>query len=223
VSQVQLELLQAGLAAGVALLTLLLTWFVSTRVTTTWNLRQKQRELALSSADQFYALYGEFFAIWKLWDQHLRSAAEQPPEESARTRDELLERTLAAESGVEAMLLKLTGQQRLSTEQLHALGSFRQGYQTLRQRIREGRPMGWNWDAQREYAAFKFLAARVSQALLAWRPGEQPDAAEQYRNFRIVTANYWERRWVQTAVAQGCDTTPWRPAPVGAPPPEPPA
>jgi hypothetical protein len=211
VSAVELEFLQAGLAAGVALITLVLTWFVTTRVTANWNLRQKQRELALSSADQFYALYGEFFAIWKLWDQHLRSAADLPADGAAETRQQLLERTLAAESGVEAMLLKLTGQQVLDADQLAALGSFRQGYQTLRERIRHGRPMGWNWDSEREYAAFKFLASRVSQTLLAWVPAKVPTAAEHYRNFRKVTANYWEPRWVETAMAQGCDTTVWRP------------
>jgi hypothetical protein len=211
VSQVELEFLKAGLAAGVALITLVLTWFVTTRVTASWNLRQKQRELALSSADQFYTLYGEFFAIWKLWDQHLRSSADPPAQGRDDTRQALLERTLAAESGVEAMLLKLTGQQTLDVDQLGALGSFRQGYQTLRNRILENRPMGWNWDAQREYAAFKFLASSVSQALLSWTPTRTPTAAEHYRNFRMVTANYWERRWVQTAIAQGCDTTSWRP------------
>jgi hypothetical protein len=188
VSAVELEFLQAGLTAGVALITLVLTWFVTTRVTTTWNLRQKQRELALSSADQFYALYGEFFAIWKLWEQHLRSAADLPAPGAAETRQELLERTL------------------------DALGSFRQGYQTLRERIRNGRPMGWNWDSEPEYAAFKFLASRVSQTFLSWAPAKIPTAAEHYRNFRKVTANYWEPRWVETAMAQGCDTTVWRPA-----------
>jgi hypothetical protein len=213
VSEVELELLKAGLAAGVALLTLVLTWFVTTRVTASWNLRQKQRELALSSADQFYRLYGEFFAIWKLWDQHLRTEADAPAQGTPDTRQALLERSLAAESGVEAMLLKLTGQQALDADQLGALGSFRQGYQTLRDRIRENKPLGWNWDSQREYAAFKFLASRVSQALLSWAPARTPTPAEHYRNFRTVTANYWEARWVQTAIAQGCDTTSWRPAP----------
>jgi len=213
VNQVELELLKAGLATCVALITLVLTWFVTTRVTTSWNLRQKQRELALSSADQFYALYGEFFAIWKLWDQHLRSAADPPTQRQDEARLKLLERTLAAEAGVEAMLLKLTGQQVLDAGQLGALGSFRQGYQTLRERIRKNKPMGWNWDAEPEYAAFKFLAARVSQTLLSWVPTRTPTAAEHHRNFRVVTANHWEPRWVEAALAQGCDTTPWHPTP----------
>jgi hypothetical protein len=213
VTQVELELLKASLAAGVALITLLLTWFVSTRVTTTWNLRQKQRELALSSADQFYSLYGEFFAIWKLWDEHLRSSDGDTTGSSVRAKSHLLERALAAESGIEAMMLKLTGQQILSKDQLYALGSFRQGYQTLRERIKHGEPMGWNWDSQPEYAAYKFLASAVSQALVSWRPSEQPNAAEHYNNFRIVTANYWEQQWIQTAQAQGCKTISWRPKP----------
>jgi len=210
-SEVQLEFLKAGLSAGVALLTLVLTWFVTTRVTANWNLRQKQRELALSSADQFYTLYGEFFAIWKLWDQHLRTASKEPLDSSAGTRSQLLDRTLAAESGVEAMMLKLTGQQTLTTDDLYALGSFRQAYQTLREHIRRGTPLGWNWDSHPEYAAFKFLASRVSQLLLSWTPSKAPPVADHYRYFRIVTANYWEPRWTETAQAQGCATTSWKP------------
>jgi hypothetical protein len=209
-SPTKLELLKATLSAGVALITLTLTWFVTTRVTTSWNIRQKQRELALSSAEQFYALYGEFFAIWKLWDQHLRSGA---PKSSSGDDpgSQLLRRTLAAEAGVEAMLLKLTGQQVLSHDELYALGSFRQGYQTLRGRIRQGKPIGWNWDSHPEYAAFKYLASQVSQALLSWRSTKLPSPADQYHNFRIITANYWEQKWVQIAQAQGCNSTSWTP------------
>ena len=33
-----------------------------------WNTRQKQRELDLSTAQTFHRLYGEFFAVWKLWN-----------------------------------------------------------------------------------------------------------------------------------------------------------
>ena len=36
-----------------------------------WTIRQKKRESLLATTDQFYAAYGEFFAVWKLWGQTL--------------------------------------------------------------------------------------------------------------------------------------------------------
>jgi uncharacterized protein with ACT and thioredoxin-like domain len=52
---------------GVALLTLLLGWLVGTRITSRWEEDKKRRELRLEALSRFYELYGEFYAVWKLW------------------------------------------------------------------------------------------------------------------------------------------------------------
>src|SRR5262245_31485221 len=59
-------------ASGLALL--IIGWLVGQRLTVSWNLRQKYKEIDLATARDFHALYGEFFAIWKLWDYYLRDA-----------------------------------------------------------------------------------------------------------------------------------------------------
>ena len=68
----KLELLKAILTLGISLLTIALGWFVGQRLNVRWNLRQKQRELDLTTAHDFHMLYGEFFAIWKLWNYSLK-------------------------------------------------------------------------------------------------------------------------------------------------------
>ena len=47
------ELFKAGLTAIITVLGLILTWFFGLKFTTQWNIRQKQRELDLSAAEQF--------------------------------------------------------------------------------------------------------------------------------------------------------------------------
>ena len=49
-------------------------WIIGLRLTYKWNVRQKRRELQLSATHQFYAAYGEFFAVWKLWNRLDRSS-----------------------------------------------------------------------------------------------------------------------------------------------------
>ncbi len=49
------------------ILTIILGGLVGNRLSVMWAIRQKRRELQLSAASQFYQLYGEFFAVWKLW------------------------------------------------------------------------------------------------------------------------------------------------------------
>lgn len=67
-TQDALEFLKAGLNLAVAVTTLGLTWIVGARFTTAWNIRQKKKESDLAAAQEFYRLYREFFANWKLWN-----------------------------------------------------------------------------------------------------------------------------------------------------------
>ena len=74
----------------VALITLTLGWFVGSRISNHWTLIQRRKELDLETAQTFHKLYGEFFALWKLWNYFIHDiGAEALPEAS---RWELLNR-----------------------------------------------------------------------------------------------------------------------------------
>lgn len=58
----------------VAFFAALLTVGLGPWLASRWNFFLKQRELDLAAVHQFYGLYGEFFAVWKLWHSALRAA-----------------------------------------------------------------------------------------------------------------------------------------------------
>jgi hypothetical protein len=62
------EFVNAIPTAVVALGTLAAGWLVTQRISTKWDLYRRRRELDLTAVTQFYATYGEFFVIWKIWD-----------------------------------------------------------------------------------------------------------------------------------------------------------
>jgi hypothetical protein len=51
-----------------------LAWLVGNRLSSEWALRQRRRENSLASVAEFYRLYGEFFALWKLCNYAFRDA-----------------------------------------------------------------------------------------------------------------------------------------------------
>ena len=63
------ELIKTVISIVNGIILLALTWFVGQRIAFQWNIRQKRRELQLTSLQQFYIAYGEFFAVWKLWNR----------------------------------------------------------------------------------------------------------------------------------------------------------
>jgi hypothetical protein len=162
---------------------------VGAALTVFWNIRQKQRELDLSTAESFHALYGEFFAIWKLWNYLLADPCDE------RRRWELLTRACAAESGIEAILGKLAAQRCLSDEAQRDLARFRQGFQTLRQRIRDREKLDWGHSTHPQYVAFKDLASRV--AALIHSGGGRPTraATKRARNWGEITSSEFEGTW----------------------------
>ena len=81
-------------------LVLALGWLVGQRLTYAWSVRQKRREFQLSSAQQFYLAYGEFFAVWKLWNR-----LDCPASVFDERRWELHKRAAAAEAIIEGTLV----------------------------------------------------------------------------------------------------------------------
>jgi|GEM_PF-1344279 len=171
-------------------LTALLAILVGNRIAAHWGIRQKRREMALGTANEFYRLYGEFFAIWKLWNY----IAKTGNAETQKNQWALLERAAAAEAGVEAILVKLSAERELSSTELDTLGRFRQGYQTLRETIANAKPLHWSSSDHVEYAAFKKLASRIGSIVTA-EPSAPPPLYVAERSLREITSNNWEGRW----------------------------
>ena len=126
------EMIKAVPNLVVALLTLSLGWFVSNRITARWDERKKRRELDLIALGAFYEIYGQFFAIWKLW-----SGARKGLPEDDEFRREVLERSAEAEGRLESLLVRVASERNLSDRDCTLLGCFRQGFQSLRESIRE--------------------------------------------------------------------------------------
>ena len=186
----KLELFKSSLTLGISLLTIALGWLVGQRLTVRWNLRQKQRELDLTTAHDFHKLYGEFFAIWKLWNYSL--TAERG---CTVTRSDLLVRACAAEGAVESLFVRLAAGRDLREADIKTLGRFRQGYQTLRETIRDNEKLDWSSSTHPEYLAFKQLATAVALLIVSEQPPTDTVAQKRAEALVSITSNRGEGRW----------------------------
>ncbi|MGC7096538.1 hypothetical protein ACPZ19_17815 [Amycolatopsis lurida] len=186
------------------LLTVLLTltggWFVTARVTDRWDRVKKIRDLDLASAAEFQRLYGEFFAIWKLWNfVRDREGPEQPKPDSTW---ELLSRAAEMEGGIEALLTKVAAERELSDREVARLGALRQAFQRLREAIQCGEELPWHSSGTTEYSAFKSLSCFFSCLLssTSTRKRKFPSAEVAAAAFREITHNRFEGRWTAYAI-----------------------
>lgn len=171
---------------------ILLAGLVGNRVAFQWDVRKRRTELDLDSLHEFYKLYGEFFALLKLWDCYKRRASGKPTEPGAL--DRVLVRATDAEGRLEALLLKVSSERKLGDAERDLFGAFRQGYQTLRESAREDLPVNWTGSNFAPYAAFKDLASAISQLLSSdagcrWEAIDSPESVE---SFRVITSNVYE-------------------------------
>lgn len=192
-------------SAAVPLVGVLLTltggWLVTTRVTDRWDRVKKARELDLAAAQDFQRLYGEFFAVWKIWAAVNEGAhsAERPNGMAWA----LLERASVMEGGIEALLAKVCAERILSDSDIEALGSLRQAFQQLRETIRHNRNLPWYSSGTAEYVALKNLAVFMSGLLTRGKSARRlppPEAAATA--FRSITDNRFESDWVKVAQRQ---------------------
>jgi hypothetical protein len=185
----EVEFVKALLNIIVAIITLSLGWLVGQRLTIYWAIRQKRKELELLAVAEFYKLYGEFFAVWKLWAYHVA-----PPDELTfpdSTRWSLLERACAAEGALESIFVKLSSERVLSESYIEILGRFRQAYQQLRESIRDNKDIEWWSHDQPEYLSFKRLAFLTACIILSEKHKDRTGEA-----LIQITANTWENRWL---------------------------
>jgi hypothetical protein len=169
-------------ALGTALIGAALAYGIGVQVTERWDERKRRREADLAALAEFYRLYGDFFATWKLWNAHKRFAQTVASPEHAQWS--LMQRAADTEGGFEALLVKVVAERKLKPPDIELLGCFREGYQTLRETIRKNKALGWRateppgnkppnpdynpTDPQtgyRQYRAFKLIAQQFAVQL----------------------------------------------------------
>jgi len=171
-----------------ALVIVLAGWFVGNRISIAWNLKQKRKEYDLESARDFHQLYGEFFAIWKLWNYFIRDIGEKALQGGSRW--DLLSRASQAEGKLESMLVRICCDRAVSDDEIEALGQFRQIYQQLREAIRDNKPLPWDSSEHDDYISFKQLAPKVASIIV----GVQSQRKSRLFGETLVkiTSNRWE-------------------------------
>jgi hypothetical protein len=182
----QVEVFKAVLSLGVGLILGALGLLVGGYLTRRWDRLQRQREADLAAAKIFYGLYGEFFAIWKLWNK-LESTA---PEER---RWDLHNRAAVAEGNVEALIVQIASERTLTETQIETLGMFRQAYQSLRETIRENKKLDWGSSEHPQYQEFKKRAIETVAILADLKPKN----SEQL--LRITANEPFEERFADLA------------------------
>lgn len=190
----QQEIIKALISVIVAIVTLSFGWLVGHRLTAYWAIRQKRKELELSAVNEFYKLYGEFFAVWKLWAYYVHSAKELSIPETIRW--ELLQRASIAEGSLESIFVKLASEHRLPDRDIETLGRFRQAYQQLRESIRDNKDIGWFHQDHPEYLSFKRLAYLTGCIIVSDRRRRRRVREQMAHVLEQITSNRWETRWV---------------------------
>jgi hypothetical protein len=170
--------------------TVALAAVIGQRLSARWAERQKRRELELALANSFYASYGEFCAIWKLWNRVVTEGLDSMNE----VRRDLLDRACKAEGTLEAVLLKIAAERHLNPDQQKDLGNLRQAYQVLRERIEERITISYGYSDHPDYLEFKRLATLIG-VLLAKPNPLAPSPQEAFEAFREITHNRHEPRW----------------------------
>ena len=183
--------------AVLALLGAILALLVGGSITMYWAVRQKQREIELSALNDFYRLYGEFFAIWKLWNVHFESKSSLQSSKEQTWR--LFERAASLEAGAEALWVKIACEKPLKKPDLDNLGLLRQAFRVLRVHIDEDYKLDWWHSDHRQYVVFKETAAHVSRMLLSNRPFLKPKPEVATKQLLEITHNRHETRWMDLA------------------------
>ncbi len=198
------ELIKGLISLGTGCIILALGWLVGNNLTYRMNIRQKRREIEIDRANQFFQLYGEFFAIWKLYNHLLIHHFLND------TRYiEILKRASDAEAGIEAILIKIASDKKLSQNDIETLGNFRQSYQFLRETICNKRQIDWYYCNHYQYKRFKELSCKVANMLLEDNKNKlsskvtnifpifckKPTNEEAFNTFLEITDNKWEKEW----------------------------
>jgi hypothetical protein len=185
------EIHRAFVTAATSILTALIVLggglFVGQKITAKWNIRIKQRELDLDAIRQVRSLYGEFLSTQRLWNYHCEHCQVKILDDRGL---KLFNRACMAEGQMEAILMKVASERKLTSEQLDTLGLYRQGYQQLRESIQKNGPLSWGSSEHPEYVAFK-RGCRTTIDVLSKAMSQAAPSGQ----FEYITSNIHEIRW----------------------------
>jgi hypothetical protein len=102
----------------------------------------------------------------------------------------LLDRCCTAEGQMEALLMKVASERKLTKEQRDDLGLFRQGYRQLRRSIVHEKLLAWTSSDHPEYLAFKSGCQTLIYIISSMKQ-EQKDS----KQWEYITSNIHETRW----------------------------
>jgi hypothetical protein len=190
-----------------ALVAVLAAGLIGTRLTYRWDEMRRLRESDHAAREAFYTAYAQFFATWKQWETVKRKKSVGPTPVDINWQ--LLCDASTAEGNFEALLVKLASERVLDLDACILLASFRQAYQSLRETIRDDKPLNW-WlrgDSKpaRDYRAFKALAEYFGSLLAEdrtspswWRlKRAQPDVKDAIKRLYASTQRIDD--WAGTA------------------------
>jgi hypothetical protein len=195
-----------------AVVTVVLGALAGGRVTSYWDAIKRRREIDLAAADEFYALYGEFYGTWVEWDAVRVGSFPQVDREQLRWS--LYARSCAAQARVEALIARLATERILTDRDRALLGCFLQAYRTVSKSLEGNRAVGvhlvqprendpddfdlWNSSEAVSYQTFKELMTAVCR--IVSEEGRTPTKAHARESLRIITDNGFERPlWIGEA------------------------
>jgi hypothetical protein len=182
---------------GKTTLTALLAILAGGYVALFWNVRQKRRESDLATTNKLYELFGQYVAIYRLWNQ--AADPESPVYDPATLKTvgwDLLKQASAVEGDMEALLTKLTTERRLDVQDQRVLALFRQADAYLRRRIQRNKPFPIASSEDLSYEALRRLLPRVARIVDSGAPlFRQPDREQASTAFLEITNNHWEEVW----------------------------
>lgn len=190
-----MSLQDIAIRVGTPILALLLTWLIGYRLSAAWAHRQKQNEHDLAGGERLYGAYGEFFIIWKLWNDRVRKLADT---EFEKELAELITRATAMEASIEALLLRVAAEHTLTREDINDLGLLRQAFQSPREhlmRSTEKSKLGWESSDHPQYLALKHSTVRLGRMLALQSKSRKPSVEFAQRAVQEITDNKHEKRW----------------------------
>ena len=179
-------------------------WFVGNALAARWQLIRKRKEMELETAQRFYEHYGEFFAIWKLWNQWLEDLGGTQTDLLEERRKELYDRAAAMEGALEATLLKVASEIVLSDSEQKTLGQLRQAFGVVRYCIKNRKKIPYYSSHNEMYLKLKQLSTefglllakpltRSWSSILASVP--MPTTQQAKDAWEEITHNKYEEEW----------------------------
>lgn len=165
---------------------------VGNRIAARWTLQQKHREQSLSVVAEFYAVYGQFFEIWKLANYCFREARPEITDEFIRN---LVTRAAALEARIEAMLLRVASEMKLTPDEIRTLGLYRQAVQLLRASIILRRQLDFFGAGQVKYEFYKQLCVAIGDLVKDLGERPRPAHGEGKAQMTAITNRKWELEW----------------------------